>query len=81
MNNEFTIVINTVDMANKLVGVCNEFEDDIDIVSGKHIIDAKSIMGILSYDLTKKLKIRIHSENQYTIARFINSIKDFKTDD
>jgi len=44
----------------------------------RYIIDAKSIMGIFSFDLTKPLNIRIHSQNIETINRFNEEMSDFK---
>lgn len=36
---------------------------DVDLVSGRYVIDAKSIMGIFSLDLTKEIELHIHSDN------------------
>ena len=39
------------------------YEGDVDLVSGRYVIDAKSIMGIFSLDLIKPINIQIHGEN------------------
>mgnify|MGYP000928371160 CR=1 FL=1 len=36
---------------------------DVDLISGRYVIDAKSIMGIFSLDLSKPIDLNIHSEN------------------
>ena len=41
-----------------------KFDVDFDLVSGRYVIDAKSIMGIFSLDLSKPIDLNIHSENQ-----------------
>ena len=36
---------------------------DFDLVSGRYVIDAKSIMGIFSLDLSKPIDLNIHAED------------------
>jgi len=36
---------------------------NFDLVSGRYVIDAKSIMGIFSLDLSKPIDLNIHAEN------------------
>lgn len=61
MENEFYVIVNTVDRVKEFVKIVEKVECDIDIVCGRYIIDAKSIMGIFSLDLSKKLMLRVHS--------------------
>ncbi|MCL1819720.1 MAG: HPr family phosphocarrier protein [Oscillospiraceae bacterium] len=49
---------------------------DIDIVSGRYIIDAKSIMGIFSVDLSKPIRVEVHGTEEDG-AEFYKTIKDF----
>ena len=78
MQNEFQVQLNTIDRVKRFVKICDSFEEDIDLSSGRYIIDAKSIMGIFSFDLTKPLNISIHSQNIDTIKRFNEEMSDFK---
>ena len=39
-----------------------KFDVDFDLVSGRYVIDAKSIMGIFSLDLSKPIDLNIHAE-------------------
>ena len=41
-----------------------KYDYDFDLVSGRYVIDAKSIMGIFSLDLSKPIDLNIHAENQ-----------------
>ena len=45
------------------VNEITKFDNDFDLVSGRYVIDAKSIMGIFSLDLSKPIELNIHSEN------------------
>ena len=40
-----------------------KFDYDFDLVSGRYVIDAKSIMGIFSLDLSKPIDLNIHAED------------------
>ncbi len=44
------------------VNEITKFDNDFDLVSGRYVIDAKSIMGIFSLDLSKPIELNIHSE-------------------
>jgi phosphotransferase system HPr-like phosphotransfer protein len=39
------------------------YDGDVDLVSGRYVIDAKSIMGIFSLDLSKPINIQIHGDD------------------
>ena len=59
-----TVLIDTVDKVKNFVDIITKFEYDFDLVSGRYVIDAKSIMGIFSLDLSKKLTLSIHTEDE-----------------
>lgn len=66
------------DDLKEFVKVTESFESDIDIVKGRYIIDAKSIMGILSLDFSKDISVVIHSNNEDEIAKFLETMKRFQ---
>ena len=45
------------------VNTITRFPFDIDLVSGRYIVDAKSIMGIYSLDLNSAIELRAHTED------------------
>ena len=57
------ININTINDVKDFVTIVSRCEYDVDIVSGRYAIDAKSIMGIFSLDLSKELTLNIHSDD------------------
>lgn len=59
-----TILIDTVDKVKNFVNAITKFEYDFDLVSGRYVIDAKSIMGIFSLDLSKPLTLIIQTEEK-----------------
>ncbi len=54
---EETIMLNSIDDVKKLAAIANTKNYDVDIISGKYLVNAKSIMGIFSLDLTQPLNI------------------------
>ena len=56
------ISLNSIDKVKTFVNVINRFDAEFDLVSGRYVIDAKSIMGIFSLDLSKPIELAIHTE-------------------
>ncbi len=58
-----SISLNSIDKVKSFVNDLQKFDVDFDLVSGRYVIDAKSIMGIFSLDLSKNIDLNIHSES------------------
>ena len=56
------ISLNSIDKVKSFVNEITKYDYDFDLVSGRYVIDAKSIMGIFSLDLSKPIELAIHSE-------------------
>ncbi len=56
------ISLNSIDKVKAFVNDITRFDNDFDLVSGRYVIDAKSIMGIFSLDLSKPIDLSIHAE-------------------
>ena len=56
------ISLNSIDKVKSFVNDISRFGYDFDLVSGRYVIDAKSIMGIFSLDLSKPIELNIHAE-------------------
>lgn len=57
------ISLNSIDKVKSFVNDLSKFDADFDLVSGRYVIDAKSIMGIFSLDLSKPIDLNIHSSD------------------
>ncbi len=57
----FIIKLSTIIDVQKFISTVSMFDCDVDIVSGRYIIDAKSIIGLLSLDLSKPLDLKIYN--------------------
>lgn len=58
------ISLNSIDKVKMFVNEISKFECDFDLVSGRYVIDAKSIMGIFSLDLSKPIDLNIHATGE-----------------
>ena len=58
------ISLNSIDKVKSFVNDITKFDYDFDLVSGRYVIDAKSIMGIFSLDLSKPIDLNIHTETE-----------------
>ena len=56
------ISLNSIDKVKSFVNDVTKFDCDFDLFSGRYVIDAKSIMGIFSLDLSKPITLNVHAE-------------------
>lgn len=75
--NEFYIKVDSVDKVKDFVKATNKIVPDMDLIVGRYIIDAKSIMGIFSVDLTRKIRLKIHSDNEKECTEIRKKLEKF----
>ena len=68
------ILLNTINDVKVFVNAVSKYDFDVDLISGRYAIDAKSIMGIFSLDLSKQIRLEAHSED---VSAFFEEIKPF----
>ena len=71
------IMLNTINDVKVFVNTVSKYDFDVDLISGRYAIDAKSIMGIFSLDLSKPIRLEAHSEDS---SKFFDEIKSFIID-
>lgn len=59
---EVEISLSSIDDVKQFVQTLTMFDGDFELVSGKYIVDAKSILGLFSVDLSKPVILRIDVE-------------------
>ena len=57
-----SISLHSIDKVKAFVNDISKYDFDFDLVSGRYVIDAKSIMGIFSLDLSKPINLNVHAE-------------------
>lgn len=69
-----TIKLETINDVKNFVSAVTTFECDFDIVSERYVVDAKSIMGIFSLELSKPLALHINSDDEKEINAVLKAI-------
>ncbi len=72
----FDILLGSISDIKAFVNIVNKYEFDVDLTSGRYVVDAKSIMGIFSLDLSKTIKVDVHSAGE-SADKFIEEIKPY----
>lgn len=71
-----SISLNSIEKVKSFVNEINKYECDFDLISGRYIIDAKSIMGIFSLDLSQNITLKIHAEES-ELTEILESLKPY----
>ena len=75
-----SILLSSIEAVKKFVNLTNSYNFPINLATDKYKIDAKSIMGIFSLDLSKPLKIEVDSGSADNADDFIRQLQQFQCD-
>lgn len=67
----YSIQLSTIDAVRSFVSAVTAFEGDIDLASGRYVVDGKSIMGIFSLDLSQPIQMTVHSDDTAQLEKAI----------
>lgn len=70
------VQLDSIDKVKQFVNLVSCLDCDLDLVSGRYIVDAKSIMGIFSIDLSKPIELRIYDGAEQS-QQVIEMLKDY----
>lgn len=70
----FNILLKSINDVKDFVNIVNKYDFDVDLSSGRYVVDAKSIMGIFSLDLSKPIKVEVQVDD---CGKFYDEIKAF----
>ena len=71
------ISLNSIDKVKAFVNEISKFDCDFDLVSGRYVIDAKSIMGIFSLDLSKPIDLNIHANTESEVESILTVLAPY----
>ncbi len=78
MNSKVTVVLNDYTRIKKFCNEVATFESDIDLVKGRYVVDAKSLIGVFTIDLSLPVDVVIYSEDEEEIKRFNEVMEEFR---
>ena len=70
------VSLGTIESVKKFVAIISKYDEDFELISSKYIIDAKSILGIFSIDLSKPVLLRINAEGDI-LEEIKEAVKEF----
>ena len=71
----YEIFLRTIIDVKNFVNAINDFDFDLDLVSGRYVVDAKSIMGIFSLDLSRPITLRVFSDDVDELEKVISAFR------
>lgn len=71
------LLLNSINDVKDFVNIVSRCDFEVDLISGRYVVDAKSIMGIFSLDLSKPIQVEIHSDD---CDKFMADIERFLVD-
>ena len=69
-----TVSLASINYVKSFVNIVSKYDFDVDLISGRYVVDAKSIMGIFSLDLSKPIDVEVMTDD---CDSFIDEIKPF----
>ncbi|MDO4301104.1 MAG: HPr family phosphocarrier protein [Clostridia bacterium] len=63
------IKLDSIDKVKDFVNVINTFDGDFDLASNRYVVDAKSIMGIFSLDVSTVLRLDVHDDSEFDAVK------------
>ncbi len=60
---KFEMLLGSINDVKDFVNTVSKYDFDVDLVSGRYVVDAKSIMGIFSLDLSKPIAVEVHTDD------------------
>lgn len=72
---EIDIRLSLAENVKSFVNVVSSFDYEMDLQSGRHVVDAKSILGIFSLDLSKPVKLIVHDDDCQPL---LDAVKPFE---
>ena len=71
------ISLNSIDKVKNFVNDLTRFNTDFDLVSGRYVVDAKSIMGIFSLDLSKPIDLNIQADEGEELDNILKTLAPY----
>ena len=74
---EFYVSLSSIEDVRQFVNAATCCPCEVDVLSGRYVIDAKSIMGLFSLDLSKPVRVEVHGSDAQR-AEFEQSVAAFE---
>lgn len=72
---EFRVKLNEIDKVKAFVNTVSKYPFDVEIRSGRYVIDAKSIMGVFSIDLSKPVRVCVNNDDENALNKLEKELR------
>ena len=69
--------LSSIQDVRSFVDIVTKYNMDIDLSSGRYVVDAKSIMGIFSLDLLNPIKLSAQSDKEEDVKALMEDLKAY----
>ena len=69
----FNLLLSSINDVKDFVNTVSKYDFDVDLTSGRYVVDAKSIMGIFSLDLSKPINLNIQADDSTAIVESLKA--------
>lgn len=65
----YSVCLRDSDNVKKFVSIVDKLDYDVDLLDGSVVVDAKSLIGVMTMDLSEKLELRLHTDNEDKVLK------------
>lgn len=70
------VKLDTIELVKNFSTLMSSYPYDCDLTSGRYVVDAKSIMGVFSLDLSKPLELNLYGEVSPELREALQAYQD-----
>ena len=70
------LMLNQIELAKKFNSIVTQYDFDMDIERDRYIVDAKSVLGLFSLDLSKPIILAVYTDNEEVLTELTNKLQD-----
>lgn len=75
MTSEVRVLLDTTQKVNEFCDACQKHLGEVEVYSGRYIVNGKSIMGLYSLDLTMPVKVEFHDEVSEDVGKIVDKFR------
>lgn len=70
------LMLNQIELAKKFNSIVTQYDFDMDIERDRYIVDAKSVLGLFSLDLSKPIILAVYTDDEDVLTELTNKLQD-----
>ena len=75
MTSEVRVLLDTMQKVTEFCNACQKHKGDVEVYSGRYVVNGKSIMGLYSLDLSVPVKVDFHDEVSKEVGKIVEKFR------